>query len=210
MNKKFGTHTFFKITADNNWQGIIAAIHNIGGLPDDILDTIPQEVIITDIPAEAEVLWARHILFRDQDTGEEQAINFLARIDAGEDFVTVARELSTVPDDSEEEAQIIFEDLGWFGEGQMVEPFETASRSLEIGEISQPVNTSFGWHIIQLLGRDSKPLSQAEISQLRAEGFQNWLTTKRLEFTVNINPDWLSAVPTEPDIPEQLKIQLSE
>ena len=175
-----------------------------------MLRALVAEAVITDIPSESEALWARHILFRDQETGEELANDFLARIDAGEDFLAVAQELAVVPEDTEEEAQILFEDLGWFSEGQMVSPFEDASRSLEIGEISQPVNTTFGWHVIQLLGSDMQPRSQTEIDQIRMEAFQNWLNNKRLDYEIDITPDWISAVPTEPDIPEQLKIQLPE
>ena len=175
-----------------------------------MLRTRVAEAIITDIPAETEVLWAHHILFRDQDTGELQSEEFLERIGTGEAFISVAGDLSSLPDDSTEEAPIVFEDLGWFGEGQMVAPFADAASKLEIGEISQPVNTSFGWHVIQLLGRDTQLRSQAEINQLRMEAFQDWLNLKRLEINVDINPDWISAVPTDPDIPEQLKIQLPE
>jgi len=41
-------------------------------------------------------------------------------------------------------------DLGYFGRGMMVKPFEDAAFSMEIGEVSQPVQTQFGWHLIQL------------------------------------------------------------
>jgi parvulin-like peptidyl-prolyl isomerase len=170
------------------------------------------EAVITDIPLEEEKLWARHILFQDPETGEGEARAFLDRIEAGEDFVTVAEELATVlPEPVDEETApaptVIFEDLGWFGEGTMVDPFDQAARLLSIGEISQPIQTDFGWHIIQLLGRDVQPRSQADIDQLREQAFQEWLTALRLENEVNITQDWVSAVPLEPDIPETIKIQ---
>ena len=88
----------------------------------------------------------------------------------------------------------------------MVAPFDAVARSLEVGEISDPVQTSFGWHVIQLLGRDTQPRERADIDRLRQESFDVWLAGKRAEAQVDINPDWISVVPDEPDIPEQMKI----
>ena len=142
------------------------------------------------------------------DAGKEQADAFLDRIDAGEDFVTVAEELSSSATEDEQGLQmIVFEDLGWFGEGMMVEAFEAASQALEVGEISEPVETSFGWHVIQLLGKDLQPISKTNLNQLQEQRFQVWLVEKRAEYEVNISPDWVSLVPDEPAIPEQAIIQ---
>jgi len=162
------------------------------------------EAVVTDIPAEEEVLWARHILFLDQENVQNAAFDFLSRIESGEDFGSAAEELST--SEPEEESNIVFEDLGWFGSGQMVAEFEEAAKTLKIGEISQPVQTSFGWHVIQLLGRDIQPLSYTDMEKIRFESFQAWLDMMREEAEININPDWVSSVPTEPDIPEQAKL----
>ena len=173
-----------------------------------ILRDLLAEAIVTDLPQEEEKLWARHILFRDEETGKAQAQAFLDRINAGEDFVTTAEELSTTATEDEVTGSIIvFEDLGWFGEGMMVEAFEATAKTLEVGEISGLVETSFGWHVIQLLGRDVQPRSQANIDQLRTEAFQAWLAQKRIEYKVDISQDWINLVPEEPDIPEQAKLQ---
>jgi len=164
-----------------------------------------SEAVITDIPSEEEMLWARHILFQDVENGEQRAKDFLARIQAGEDFGAVAQEISE-KDAENEEITVRYEDLGWFGEGMMVEPFDAAARVLEVGKISEPVQTTFGWHVIQLLGRDIQPRDQTDIDQLREQAFQEWLTAKRAESKVDINPDWTSVVPNAPDIPDTIKI----
>jgi parvulin-like peptidyl-prolyl isomerase len=167
-----------------------------------------SEAVITGVSSEEEKLWARHILFQDEETGETEARGFFALIEAGEDFATVAEEIAAEASSEDPEGITVrFEDLGWFGEGAMVEPFDAAARELEVGEISQPVQTSFGWHVIQLLGRDVQPRNQADIDRLLFEAFQAWLDAKRTEAVVDITPDWISVVPQEPDIPEQAKLQ---
>lgn len=83
---------------------------------------------------------ASHILV---DTLEEaEAIK--DRIDGGEDFAAVAQETSGDSSAANGGA------LGWFGAGMMVAPFEAAVTALAVGEVSGPVETQFGWHIVTL------------------------------------------------------------
>jgi len=93
------------------------------------------------------LLTASHILKKASLEAEfEQAEKAVAalreRIEAGEDFVELARKES---DDSQNDGH-----LGQFGRGRMVPSFEKAAFALEVGELSQPVRTQFGWHLIQL------------------------------------------------------------
>lgn len=67
------------------------------------------------------------------------------RIEDGEDFAEVAKDVSEDPGSAPNGGE-----LGWFGRGQMVPEFEDAAFSLGVGEISQPVKTDFGFHIIQV------------------------------------------------------------
>lgn len=83
---------------------------------------------------------AAHILLAT----EEEAIAVKADLDGGADFTATAREKSTGPSGPNGG------ELGWFGTGMMVPPFEAATIALEVGEISDPVQTQFGWHIIRL------------------------------------------------------------
>jgi peptidyl-prolyl cis-trans isomerase D len=92
---------------------------------------------------------ARHILIAVED-GEEDAARaaaeaVVARLRGGEDFAAVAAEVST---DAGTKAQ--GGDLGWMGRGILVGPFEDALFALEIGQLSEPVRSDFGFHVIRL------------------------------------------------------------
>ena len=109
------------------------------------------------------------------------------RLLAGEDFATLAREYS---DDTGSGAE--GGDLGWFGRGAMVPSFEEAAFSLEIGEISQPIKSQFGYHIIEVLEKDENhPKDEATLEQERNKAFSDWLTEKKttveIERPVDLN-----------------------
>jgi peptidyl-prolyl cis-trans isomerase C len=89
-------------------------------------------------PPEPEI-HARHILVAT----EEEAKTALARVKGGEDFAKVADELSKDPGSKGG-------DLGWFIKDKMVPEFAEAAFKLKKGEISDPVKSPFGWHIIQV------------------------------------------------------------
>jgi peptidyl-prolyl cis-trans isomerase C len=98
---------------------------------------------------------AAHILVETR----EEAEDLLAQLADGGDFAALAREHSLDPGSGTEGG-----DLGWFGRGRMVAPFEEAVLSLEPGEISDPVETRFGFHIIRLNeGRVSEAPPLAEV-----------------------------------------------
>ena len=84
---------------------------------------------------------ASHILVKN----EQDAVELLNNIKAEKiSFEDAARENSLCPSGQ------VGGDLGFFGKGMMVKPFEDAAFSLEIGELSEPVQTQFGWHLIKL------------------------------------------------------------
>ena len=84
---------------------------------------------------------AAHILVET----EEQAKKIAEDLNGGADFADLARANSTDPGSAANGG-----DLGWFGLGMMVEPFEAAVVTLEPGQLSAPVQTQFGWHVIKL------------------------------------------------------------
>lgn len=96
-----------------------------------------------------EEVHARHILVPE----ETQAKAALERLKKGEDFAKVAAELSKDPGSGKEGG-----DLGWFAKERMVPEFAEAAFKLEKGQLSEPVKSQFGWHVIKLEDKRTKPL----------------------------------------------------
>ena len=154
------------------------------------------EIITADLPETGDEVWARHILVPDAAT----AALVIERLEAGDDFGEIAKELSIDPS-----AQSNNGDLGWFGPGMMVPEFEVAIFALEeIGEISEPVQTQFGFHIIQLLGKETRPLDEAALQRNKDLAFQTWINETRETYAIEISDTWQTFVPTDPDLNQTL------
>ena len=160
-------------------------------------EKVSAEITADLSPIEPQV-WARHILVVDKTIADL----VLSRLENGEDWNALALEFSQ--DESNKE---VGGDLGWFGSGEMVPEFEDAAFSLEIGQISEPVQTEFGWHIIQLLGKEDRPLSAQAYETKKAEAFNTWLTETRAAKTIEIFDTWKDWVPSQPQIPSNLIVQ---
>ncbi len=148
------------------------------------------EAVTADTPREDEQIWARHILV----TTEDEAKTVIERLNKGEDFGKIAAELSKDPGSGAKGG-----DLGWFGKGAMVPPFEEAAYALKAGEISAPVQSDFGWHIIQLIARQNRPLNATEYQQARDKAFQDFLTKLREDYKVETYDTWRLYIPTDPN-----------
>jgi peptidyl-prolyl cis-trans isomerase C len=96
---------------------------------------------------------ARHILVEKED----EAKAALARLRKGEDFAKVAAELSRDPGSGKEGG-----DLGYFTQDRMVPQFGAVAFQLKAGDVSEPVQTQFGWHVIKVEDKRSKPLPKFE------------------------------------------------
>lgn len=100
---------------------------------------------------------AAHILVET----EEEAVALRAELDEGAEFADVAREHST------DGAATGGGALGWFGLGMMIPEFENAVIEMEAGEISQPIETQFGWHIVLL--NETRMSSAPAFEEVREE-----------------------------------------
>ncbi|MFC4182227.1 peptidylprolyl isomerase [Saccharococcus thermophilus] len=90
---------------------------------------------------------ASHILVKDEKTAKE----IKAKLDKGEDFAKLAKQYSQDPGSAANGG-----DLGWFGPGKMVKEFEDAAYKLKVGQVSDPVKTDYGYHIIKVTAKEKK------------------------------------------------------
>ncbi|HXV65964.1 MAG TPA: peptidylprolyl isomerase [Nitrosopumilaceae archaeon] len=91
----------------------------------------------------ADKIKCSHILVKKQS----EALAILERIKKGEKFGKIAKDLSIDSGSAKRDGS-----LGYFGRGMMVKPFEEAAFKLQVGAISEPIKTEFGYHIIKRLG----------------------------------------------------------
>ncbi len=110
-------------------------------------------------PPEPEIN-ARHILVESED----KAKLALKRVRAGEDFAKVADEMSRDPGSKGG-------DLGWFAKDRMVPEFGEAAFKLQKGQISEPVKSQFGWHVIKLEDRRERSFPKLEEVREQVERF---------------------------------------
>ena len=137
-----------KLALENERRAVISSeiLDQIGG------DAVTEEAVqaaydLQYLQAAAETEYrAAHILVETQ----EKAAELSEMLKNGADFATLARENSTGPSGPSGG------ELGWFTADLMVQPFSDAVKTMEIGQISDPVQTQFGWHVIALNETRSK------------------------------------------------------
>ncbi len=105
---------------------------------------------------------ARHILVKT----EKEAQDVIAKLKGGADFEKLAREISTDPS-----AKTNGGDLEYFTKGQMVAEFSDAAFKLNKGQVSQPVKTQFGWHVIKVEDKRMKPVPKFEDVKEQVQAF---------------------------------------
>ncbi len=156
------------------------------------------EYMTVDFDTTAEQVWARHILVED----EESAQALLDQLAEGADWAALAAEDSLDTSNATSGGN-----LGWFLFDQMVESFAAAAFELEIGEISEPVESSFGWHIIQVLGHENRPVDSATLDQEKNAFFSDYVDGLRSQYDWEIVENvWSGITPNEPEIPAQYKL----
>ena len=181
------TETQGRMTAIGLSDKDFLAFFEIQLLERKLIDEITKEV-----PHVEKQVWARHILVED----EAAALSVIERLNNGEDFAVLAQELSTDTGSGANGG-----DLGWFGSGQMVAEFETAAFALEnAGDYTKtPVESQFGFHIIQLIAKQDRPLTAEQYDAAKNKVYTDWLSAARDTYGVEIFDIWQQFVPTEPN-----------
>ncbi|WP_158964903.1 peptidylprolyl isomerase [Chachezhania sediminis] len=139
----------------------------------------------------AEEFNASHILVET----EEEAAAIREELENGADFATLAKEKSTGPSGPQGG------ELGWFSAGMMVAPFQEAVEGLESGQVSDPVQTQFGWHVIKLNDkrRNTAPPFEEVADQIANEMRQEAVTREleKLVEAADVEKVELTDIPPE-------------
>ena len=184
-----------------------------------LLQTKITDALKASAPTTQEEVHAAHILFGINSTAYPQythtdteslqlAQTTLARLKAGEDFSKLAAELSDDTSNKDSGG-----DLGWFAPtekgGSMVQAFSDAAFKLTTpGQLSDPVKTEFGYHIIKLIERGQQPMDATALQNAQSQAFTNWLNDQRAKnkyLILGVQPTPIPpttvALPTEPPLP---------
>jgi len=139
-----------------------------------LLQALAEEVVVLE---EVDQVEAAHILVADEVLAKE----LLQRARDGEDFGELAEAYSEDPGSAVDGGK-----LGWFPEGVMVPEFEAAAFALQPGEVSDIVQTDYGYHIIKLVGREVRALEPPYDEMARSQTFNAWFARMRTAADIQV------------------------
>lgn len=184
-------------TTRNDFYGIIRGSAGVSDADIDAyfrmqaLRTKVRDTVLVDFPRTAPFVNVRHILVDSQ----ERAQNILDSLNAGDSFAELARAASTDTGSGQQGGE-----LGWGPADRYVTPFADAIRDADIGPYIGPVETEFGFHVIQVRGREDREQTDNEFEQAIAREFESYIENLRAGETtaVEIFDIWTDNVPTDP------------
>jgi PPIC-type PPIASE domain/SurA-like N-terminal domain len=147
------------------------------------------DAVTADISRQQDEVWARHIVVSDQT----QSQSIYDRLTKGENFETVATEVYSGTTNTI--------DLGWFGKDTLDPNAQNIVWDMQIGQISQPIQTANGWEIYQVLGHEVRTLNDSDFDTLKQTEFQKWIDAQKTTENVQTFDTWKTKVPTSPTIP---------
>ncbi|MEK6570271.1 MAG: peptidylprolyl isomerase, partial [Bacteroidota bacterium] len=159
------SQAFFKRGELSSLRDSAAFSAKVGEIIGPLVDTDGYHLlkVLEERKGTDEVIQASHILLyvssgKDSTEVWNQARQLTQRAKKGEDFARLAREFSR------DGSAMRGGDLGWFGKGRMVKPFEEAAFKAKVGEVVGPVRSQFGLHVIKLTGRSNREVKIADIT----------------------------------------------
>jgi peptidyl-prolyl cis-trans isomerase C len=171
-----------QLRLDNERRAILASAAVEAALADAVTDEALQQLYdarFADATPETEYK-AAHILVETEKEAQDLGI----QIQGGANFAALAQEHSIGPSGPSGG------DLGWFGEGVMVQEFQDAVVALEVGAVSAPVQTQFGWHLIKLIEtriKERPPLDEVRDDltlELQQKAIETYLATLESSATI--------------------------
>ena len=174
------------------------------------LRTAMVEYMGKDVPAEELQVNARHILIafnpdvpagqtpppatdEQKTAAKAKADEVMLALQNGEPFADLAKAASNDTGSGAEGGE-----LGWSSPDTYTPAFKDAVLNAEIGQIVGPVETEFGYHIIQVHAREVRELTPSQLSTARSEAYQTWLDEQKAAADITRRDDWLDRIPEEP------------
>jgi peptidyl-prolyl cis-trans isomerase D len=187
---------------EQQYQGVLKSVSPVGMseaqfrriyYEDGLYQERVKAKVTADVPHEEEQVWVRDILVADKS----KADSVYNQLKIGADFATLASmySIDTATKDNGG-------DLGWFGKGTQPADFEAAVWTMKVGAINTPFQTTTGYHIVEVLGHEVRPLTDTQYQDAVNTAFTSWLQTERDKSKVVINDAWTNYVPTSPTLAE--------
>ncbi|MFP4322597.1 MAG: peptidylprolyl isomerase [Anaerolineales bacterium] len=182
----------------------------------DFLTSDPEQFPEYYVPPDDIRVDARHILVGfpedappppDDEENEffQEAQRIAEALRAGEPFAPLALAQSDDTTSAQQGGA-----LGWASTSQYDEAFAEATETLPIGAISDPVRSQFGYHIIQVMGREQEPLTQSQLNQRRQTEYNEWLSERTITADIERREGWQDFIPASPDYNDLLADILPE
>lgn len=149
------------------------------------------EIFEEEEPRKQDHTEARHILVED----EEIANQVLELLDDGSEWEALALEYSQDESNKDRGGE-----LGWFPRGLMVPEFEDAVFAGEVGDVLGPIQTDFGFHLIEILGRELRDLEDYSFQLAVQATFNTWLIDIHRNAIIEISKNWIERIPEPPNL----------
>jgi peptidyl-prolyl cis-trans isomerase D len=153
-----------------------------------------RDSVTTDVTSTGPFADARHILVATQ----EEAQDIIDALNDGESFADLARAVSTDTGSGADGGE-----LGWKPVSDYVKPFGDAILAADIGSVVGPVESEFGFHVIQVRAKEDRDLTEDQIESAKNNAFRTWLDALKTEKEAQTQTfdTWVNNVPTDPPSP---------